>query len=306
MRRARRTSGAKGDLTARTKDEDAPRTVRELVARGREFLDRKGVASSRLETEILVAHALGCDRLHVFLELDRPVEGEEIVRAREALVRRGKGEPCAYITGTREFYGRDFAVGPGALVPRPETELLVDLARERLADCRSGESDPPAVLDVGTGSGCIAITLALEVPEAVVSATELSEAALAFARENARTRGAEVELLAGNGTAPVSGRRFDLVLSNPPYVDPASSGELAPEVRAFEPAEALFAPAGDPDHWVHRLVGDAELLEPGGTLLIELGYDQAERVRAWLDARGETFTIHADLAGIPRVLEVSR
>jgi len=216
-------------------------------------------------------------------------------------VRRARGEPCAYVTGRREFYGRDFAVGPGVLVPRPETELLVDVARERLAG-----REAPRVLDVGTGSGCLAVTLALEVASARVVATELSSEALAFARRNAEALGAAVEFHHGDGVVPVRGQRFDLVLSNPPYVAPEDREALPPEVREHEPGEALFAPAGDPDHWVRRLVGEAELLADGGTLLVELGFDQAQRVSSWLTERGERFRLHEDLAGIPRVLEVSR
>lgn len=281
---------------------EPPRTVRDLLALGRAFLERKGSPSARLETELLVAHALHTDRLHVFLELDRPVESAEVDRARELLVRRGKGEPCAYLTGEREFYGRPFRVGPGVLVPRSETELLVDLARERW--------DPAiheTVLDVGTGSGCLATTLALELEGARVSAVDLSEEALAYARESAGVLGAAVEWLRGDGLAPVAGRAFDLVVSNPPYVDPRDPGDaLAPEVREHEPGLALFAPEGRPDHWVHLLVEAEGLLTPEGVLLIELGYDQAPRVEAWLRERGRTHRIHEDLAGVPRVLEISR
>lgn len=277
-----------------------PRTVREMVELGRAFLAKKGVEPAKREAELLVAHALGLDRLGLFLVLERPLEREEIVRGREFLTRRGKREPTAYVTGQREFYGRTFKVGPGVLVPRPETELLVDRARAHAAG-RAGL----ACLDLGTGSGCLAITLALELAEACVTASDLSARALAYARENASELAASVEFLEGDGLAPVAGRRFDLVLSNPPYVDPAQRATLAPEVAGFEPPEALFAPAGAPDHWALELARAArERLAPGGLLLVELGHDQAPRLRAPLQALGLPFAFTRDLERIERVLEI--
>jgi release factor glutamine methyltransferase len=278
-----------------------PRTVREMVARGREFLERKGVEAARLEAELLVAHALGIDRLQLFLALDRPLERTEVARGRELLVRRGTREPTAYVTGRREVYGRAFEVGPGGLVPRPETELLVDRARALLA----GRADA-RIAAVGTGTGCIAITLALELPGSEVSATDSSAAALAYARANAARLGAAVALHEGDALAPLAGRApYDLVVSNPPYVDPAERDALAPEVRDHEPSEALFAPAGDPDFWARRLVREAvPLLAPGGWLLVELGHGQGARVASWLAPRGHVWTLHRDLERIERVLEV--
>ena len=225
---------------------------------------------------------------------------DEIARGRELLTRRGKREPAAYLTGQREFYGRVFKVGPGVLVPRPETELLVDRARARAA-ARPGL----ALLDVGTGSGCIAITCVLELEKARVTALERSPRALAYARANAERLGAAVEFLEGDGLAPVAGRKFDLVLANPPYVDPAVRATLAPEVLEFEPEEALFAPAGAPDHWAEHLARAArEVLAPGGLMLIELGHDQAPRLRDSLAPLGLPLSFTRDLERIERVLEI--
>lgn len=277
-----------------------PRTAREMLARGRAFLEAKGDPEARLHAELLVAHALGLDRLHLFLELDRPVVPEEVDRARGLLVRRGRGEPAAYLTGTREFYGRPFRVGPGVLVPRSETELVVDRARELLA-----ATPEPRVAELGTGSGCIAVTLALEVPGARVVASDVSSEALAFARENAEALGAEVLLLEGDGLAPLAAHApFELLVSNPPYVDP-DDPELEPSVRAHEPGIALFAPQGDPDRWVRTLVDEGlALLAPEGALLVELGHDQAPRVRALCADRGLAPHFHEDATGHERVLEV--
>jgi release factor glutamine methyltransferase len=268
-----------------------------MVRMAREFLERKGVEAARLESELLVAHALGLDRLKLFLQLDRPVSGSEIDRARDLLVRRGRREPTAYIVGAREFYGRSFKVGPGVLIPRPETELLVDRARE-LARTR--------LADLGTGSGCLAITLALEIQGARVLAVDRSGAAVLCARENARALGAEIEIVEGDAFEVLdqAGVRFEVVLSNPPYVPPEERSSLAPEVAEHEPPEALFAPPGDPDFWVRTLLERSRAwLEPGGVLLVELGAGQAVRARALADGLGWKTRLHRDLAGIDRVLE---
>ncbi len=276
-----------------------PRTAGEMLARARTFLARKGVEAAPREAEHLVAHALGLDRLRLFLSLDRPLEKAEILRGRELVVRRGKHEPTAYLLGKREFYGREFQVGPGVLVPRPETELLVDRARA-LLDGRAALR----IADIGTGSGCLAVTLALELPGSRVSAVELAPRALDYARRNAERHGAAVEFHLGDACAPLAGH-FDLVVSNPPYVDPAERALLAPEIREHEPPEALFAPPGDPDHWVRRLVSESrELLAGGGWLLVELGQGQAARVEHWFPHGAPQRRLHADLERIERVLEV--
>lgn len=267
----------------------------------RAFLERKGVAEARLEGELLVAHALGLDRLKLFMQLDRPVDGAEIDRARDLLVRRGRREPLAYITGEREFYGRPFKVGPGVLIPRPETELLVDEARRVARELGEREL---AVADLGTGSGCIAVTLALELPAAKVTAFDLSPAAILCAQRNAELLGAKIELVEGDGLEQLAQRgRFELLVSNPPYVTRAERASLAPEVAEHEPELALFAPDRDPDFWARALLERGrEWLAPGGALLVELGHQQEERVLALAQGLGWSATLTRDLAGIERVL----
>jgi release factor glutamine methyltransferase len=276
-----------------------------MLDRGRAFLERQGLEEWRLEAELLVAHALGLSRLELFLQLDRPVEAGEVDRARELLVRRARRVPVAYLTGEREFYGRGFHVEPGVLVPRPETELLVDLVRER-AHGVLYPAGGPRVLDVGTGSGCLAVTFALELEGSCVDAVDISPRAIAIAIDNAARLSADVTFHESDGVElwRETPERFDFVVSNPPYVDPAEREALPADVRDHEPSEALFAPAGDPDHWAERLVREAvPLLRPGGALLVELGFDQAARLRARFPAAlGARF--HADLAGHERVLEV--
>lgn len=302
-----------------------PRDAGEMLRMAREFLARKGIEEARLEAELLVAHALGLDRLRLFMALDRPVDAAEIDRARDLLVRRGRREPTAYIVGRREFYKRDFQVGKGVLVPRPETEHLVDRARELLAARIAGDGallpwdDParPWIADLGTGSGCIALTCALELPAACVTAVDVSGAAVLCARANLaalETDGAlarRVEVLEGDGLAVLArrvaerGMKLDLLLSNPPYVAREAAPTLAPEVKDYEPELALYAPAGDPDHWVRRIVAAArELVRPGGAILVELGADQAPRAAALARAAGFEPRFLRDLARIERVLEL--
>jgi len=268
----------------------------------RAFLERKGCEEARLEAELLVASALSTDRLGLFMNLERPVEGSEIDAARDLLVRRGRREPVAYITGLREFYGRDFRVTRDVLIPRPETELLVDLARAWAA--ARGTESQLSVLDMGTGSGCLAVTLALELPQAKVVAVDAFEPTLAVAQDNATRLGAEVDLRLGDGFGSLD-ESFDLIVCNPPYVDPGDLEGLAPEVRDFEPHPALFAPAGDPDHWVRQVVESLPRLSARpGLALVELGLGQAERVLRIARDAGFDADLEPDLSGIERVLQI--
>jgi release factor glutamine methyltransferase len=268
------------------------------------FLERRGVDNPRLEGDLLVSHALGCDRLHLMMRLESPVLADEVDRARDLLVRRGRREPLAYITGTQEFYSRPFLVGPGCLIPRPESELLVDLAKDE-----SKLRDLGRVCDLGTGSGVLAVTLALEEIGKSVIGVDVDGAALDHAKRNAQALGAPVELVHQDGLAFLAGTEpFDLIVSNPPYVDPKVAGELEPEVREYEPAGALFAPEGDPDHWVRELCkwSGANALAPGGLLLVELGFDQGPRALALAEEAGFEARICPDLAGLDRVLWARR
>ncbi len=283
-----------------------PRTARELLDKGRQFLIQKSLPEGRLEAELLCSHALGLERLQLFLELERPVTKTEIDRARELLVQRAAGVPTAYLVGEREFYARPFAVTPAVLIPRSETELIVDLARTWVGERVFGEG-APRILDVGTGSGVLGITLALELPGSTVCAVDVSKQALEVAEANASALEAEVEFLEGDGFGPFLGgdRRFDLIVSNPPYVRVDEAESLAPEVREHEPHLALFAPAGDPDHWVGRVVRQGMgLLAPGGSALVELGHEQAAGLGPKLSERGLTFQFHKDLDRHERVLQL--
>lgn len=223
---------------------------------------------------------------------------------RELIRRRSTGEPVAYITGRRGFWSVDLEVGPGVLVPRPETELLVEIALARGGAPRPADAGPLRVLDVGTGSGAIAIAIAKELPESVVVAIDRSPEALAIARRNVETIvPGRVELLEGDGFAPVTGRVFDLVLSNPPYIPTGDIAGLMRDVRDHEPRAALD---GGPDGLdVVRAWAPAAraCLAPGGWAMFEIGAGQgAAAARIFREAGFADVSLKDDLAGIPRVV----
>jgi release factor glutamine methyltransferase len=262
----------------------------------------RGMDSPRLDAELLVADALGIDRVRLYMDLHRPLVAGELVAVRARVARRRAREPVAYILGRREFYGRSFEVGPAVLVPRPETETLVERALELLPAEGEGR-----VLDLCTGSGAIAVTLAAARPVLRVDATDVSEQALEVARRNAARLGVaeRVRFHRGDLFEPLpAGRRYDLVVANPPYVPDRVVATLQPEVAEHEPRIAL-AGGDDGLDVVRRIVaGASDRLVPGGRLLFEIGAGQAGAVRELLEGRLREVRIHPDLAGIERVVEV--
>jgi release factor glutamine methyltransferase len=257
------------------------------------------------EARLFLAHLLG--RSTAWLEAHREdaLSGEQLAGFRAIVARRAAGEPVAYLLGLREFYGRDFAVTPAVLIPRPETELLVDIAREKLAaggtaPAKVGADGTVNILDLGTGSGCLAVTLALELPQARVTAVDVSPAALEVARGNAARLGARVAFVASDWFAALSPARYDLIVANPPYIA-AGDPHLAQGDLRFEPAGALTDHA-DGLAAIRRIVADApHRLVPGGWLFCEHGYDQGEAAHALLVAAGYAdIEQRRDLAGIVR------
>jgi len=267
-----------------------------LLAAAAPRLAVAGIDSARLDAELLLAHALGLDRTRLYARLRDAVADDAAARFAALLMRRARREPVAYLTGEQEFWSLPFEVGPAVLIPRPETELLVELAG-RLAP------PPVAILDVGTGSGCIAVALARELEAARITATDLSPDALAVARRNAARHGvaARLSFVAGDVYAGLpAAARFDLIASNPPYLAPGDA--VSPEL-AFEPGAALWAGADGLDVIRRLLAGAPPRLRPGGHLLVEIGAAQAEPVRALAQASGlAEARVVADLAGLPRVL----
>jgi len=262
-------------------------------------LEEAGAAIGRTDAQVIMAHLLGVNRAYLAAHPMRVLTESEDARIDSMVARRAIGHPVAYLLGAREFHSREFAVSPDVLIPRPETETLVEAALERLAPDGARRA---ALLDLGTGSGAIAVTLACERRDAAVTATDASAAALAVAAANAARHGAAVELLAGAWYAPVAGRRFDMIVSNPPYVA-AGDPHLADGDLRFEPAAALCDGSPDGLASLGEIVAGAPAhLNPGGWLLLEHGYDQASPVAGLLARAGfEDIVSLPDLAGIPRV-----
>ncbi len=249
------------------------------------------------EARLLLGHVLDRPAVWLLTHDDEVLDEDAVLRFAALVARRKGGEPVAYLLGYREFYGRVFAVSPAVLIPRPETELLVDLALAQ----EVGAGGTAKLLDLGTGSGCIAITLALEIPSAQVCAVDVSAAALDVARGNAERLGARLRLVQSDWFEGLNGEEFDLIVGNPPYVaerDP----HLAAEDLRFEPGRALASGADGLDA-IRRIIAAAPRhLRPGGRLWLEHGYDHAHAVRELLAAAGlGDIQQHRDVAGIVRV-----
>lgn len=264
----------------------------------------RGIDAPRLDAEILLAHALGTTRIQLVIDAMRPLVGGELVRFRELVKRRRTREPIAYILGSREFYGRVFAVDARVLVPRPDTETLVDTALERTRP----RSMSLRALDLCTGSGCVAISIARERPTSRVHATDVSPDALVVARQNALRLGAyNVSFREGDlYEAVLPGQRFDLIVANPPYVRTDEVPKLMLDVRDFEPRVALDGGA-DGLALVRRIArGAPAVLEVGGTLALEVGAGEAPEAAQILAASGFTrVAISRDYARIERVVDAT-
>jgi len=273
-------------------------TISDLLTAARARLLATPFGAPPREAALLLGRVLGLSEAQLLARDREPVPADDAARFEALLTRRLAGEPVAYLTGEREFWGRTFRVDRRVLIPRPETEHVVEVAlAERLPP-------RPRLLDVGTGSGCLAVTLALELPGARVAATDLSPAALAVAAANARALGAaaRVSFLAADLATGLDLDAFDLVVSNPPYIDPAELPQLSPEVCAFEPRLAL-SPPGAGDLLLARLLQQAAGMRRGVRLIVEIGAGQRDAVVRHGTAAGLPLVAErADDAGIPRVL----
>lgn len=254
-------------------------------------------ALPRLETQVLWQHVLGVSRAWLIAHDTDPLSDDDVLHYQQLEARRLRGEPIAYITGRREFMGHMFQVTPSVLIPRPETELLVEVALQAMEGRPS-----PYVLDLGTGSGAIAISIALARPDAVVVATDISDTALDVARANARQLGAAVSFLAGSWYDALSDHAdFDVIVSNPPYISRCDRHLTQGDVR-FEPVNALTDGADGLDAFRAIVSGSQCRLRPGGAMFFEHGWDQADAVRRLLQhARFTRVNSLPDLAGIDRV-----
>jgi release factor glutamine methyltransferase len=256
----------------------------------------RGLPTPRLDAELLLAHVLKKDRVALYTHFDQPLEPDELAEYRELIKRRLAGEPVAYLVGMKEFRSLELLVDARVLVPRPDTEAAVELALSRVAG-----NEAPRVVDVGTGSGAIALALKKALPAASVTAIDRSPDAAEVARENARRLQLDVEVLVGDLFAPVEGS-FDLIVSNPPYIPTGELATLPPEVKR-EPRLALDGGADGLDV-IRRLIGDARArLNAGGSLVMEVGDGQAPEVAALLQGAGYVDVETAkDLAGIERAV----
>jgi release factor glutamine methyltransferase len=284
-------------------------TILKLIQWTTQYFAGKGIAQPRADAEVLLAYVLGMERIQLYLKYDQPLQSVELTAYRNAIRRRAAQEPVQYITGHQEFWSLDLEVSPAVLIPRPETEILVERALTLL---KENGNTTPVVLDVGTGSGAIAIALAHELPMLQIIAVDVSPAALAVAGRNAaRHRVAErIHLVSMDLFSALSDSRthFDLIVSNPPYIANSELAGLAPEIVEREPHTALL---GGPQGLtiIRRILEDAWcVLKPGGSVLVEIGQGQAGTLAGELEANPRYHGVQFinDHAGIARILQVRR
>jgi release factor glutamine methyltransferase len=298
-------------VTKQQRAMDIRAALKEAMAR----LCGAGVPSHTLAAELLLMHTLGRDRAWIYAHPEEWLDASAAAGYFALVAQRMEGVPTQYLTGKQEFWGLEFEVTPAVLIPRPETEHVVEVALERIG--QEKRSHPLRLADVGTGSGCIAVALAREFPDAVVYATDISAPALEVARRNAARHGVSdrIELIEGNlldafltAWPDSQGAPFDLIVSNPPYVGRSEAAGLPREVRDHEPAAALYSGESGIEIYAPLIEQAARLLAPRGAVVLELGYDAGEHVRALFDARPvwTQISVTYDLARIPRVISAER
>ena len=276
-------------------------TLRRVLNWTAGYFDRKGSDTARLDAELLISHALRMSRMQLYTEYQKPLKGHELAAIRALVERRGGGEPVAYLTGQKGFWTIDIEVSPSVLIPRPETELLVELGLKHLQTVES-----PRVLDLCCGSGCIGLALGHERQDASVLGTDISADALSVASRNRDRLGlTNVDFEQHDGLENISGE-YDLLVSNPPYIETAQISKLMPSVREFEPIIALDGGDDGLDFYRRIAMHAPPMVSAKGLILLEIGYDQAESVSALFHSAGfNDVTVHQDLAGLDRVIRVS-
>jgi len=289
--------------------------VRTALKRGLAQLRNANVPSFTLAAELLLLHVLGRDRAWLYAHPEQEISAADARQFFTLIARRANGEPTQHLTGKQEFWGLEFEVTPDVLIPRPETEHVIEVTLDRLAvrELRAGRKQTLTgeglqIADIGTGSGCIAITLAKELPGTTIYATDISSAALAVAQRNAMRHNVadRVRFLEGNLLDTVTAQ-FDVIVSNPPYVGRREVDTLAREVRDHEPEIALYGGEEGYELYADLITQSAAHLKPGGILVLELGHNSLPAVQPLLDAPAWTnVAITNDLAGIPRVLAAER
>jgi release factor glutamine methyltransferase len=285
-------------------------TIGRLLTWTTDYLKRQSSANPRLDSELLLAHACDCQRIELYTRYEEPVSDDIRTRFREMVKRRAEGTPVAYLLGRREFYSLPFTVTPDVLIPRPETEFAVIAVLDRLKQ-RPPSDEAPQIVDVGTGSGAIAVAVAKHALAAVVTAIDISPQALEVARGNAELNGVAERLtfVEGDLLTPLpTGERFDIIVSNPPYVALTEMDQLAPEVSKHEPHLALFAGQTGTEVIARLIPQAAERLVAGGWLIMEISPMIEAQTRELLaaDGRWEAIQVKRDLAQLPRIVEARR
>jgi release factor glutamine methyltransferase len=277
-------------------------SIATVLLEAAQLLREAGVPEARREAGSLLAHLMGKDRTFIISHAEDLLADEHFERFREAVNRRAAGEPLQYITGSQDFFGREFLVSPAVLIPRPETELLVEAALTVL-------NDESTFCDVGTGSGCIAISLACERPRSRGAAIDISESALELAKQNAEALGVmdRIQFVRSDCFESLPAQTFDIIVSNPPYVSAHVVPGLQREVKDHEPMVAL-SPGADGLAIIRRLVVDARgFLRKDGFMLLEIGFDQGEAMRELIDPQSwALIDIKPDLQGIPRIVVLQK
>jgi release factor glutamine methyltransferase len=297
-------------------DPTSNRSVRSLLKHGIDELRTAKVTSYTLAAELLLLHAANRDRTWIYSHPEEHLPDETAKNYFALLRRRAAGEPTQHLTGKQEFWGLEFEVSPDVLIPRPETEHLVEVALDRLAvrEVRAGR-DPRftgeniSLVDIGTGSGCIAVALAKELPVAKIHATDISASALAIAKRNATRHNLanRIQFTESNLLQSLSSLKFDLIVSNPPYIGLNEAASLPIEVRGHEPQQALFGGVEGYELYADLIVQAARQLNPSGLLVLELGHDSLPAVQPLLDSSTWTnIGVTKDLAAINRVLSAER
>ena len=286
-----------------------PPTITQILSKSTRYLKEKGSSTPRLDAELLVAEALGLSRVELYTNFDQPLNFDEIDHCRELVLRRGKGEPVAYITGRAYFRNLTLRVDHSVLIPRPETEHVVEIALRFLMD-REWAPHVPEVLDLGTGSGAIVISLALSFPEARYTAGDSSEEALELARENGRTADAgQIDFIFSDLFEDLDPlHTFDLIVCNPPYISAAEWPTLPVSVRDYEPREALYGGEDGLDFYRRLALEAPQFMRPGGCLVAEIGHDQGPAVTELMGGTGlfSSIDLEPDYAGHDRVLVALR
>jgi protein-(glutamine-N5) methyltransferase, release factor-specific len=281
-------------------------TIQRLLTWTTDFFGERGIENPRLDAEVLLSAVLGRDRMYLYVHFDEPLEAEELARFRAYVKDRAAHMPLAYVLGTREFMGLDFRVMRDTLIPRPDTEVLVECAVDFLRTRASAGAGDLCIADIGTGTGAIALSVLHYTEGTHADAVDISSAAAAVARENAERLGLaeRIDVHVGDLAAPLMGRMYDMILSNPPYIPTADIGTLMPEVRSYEPHLALDGGADGLDFYRRLMVNIPAMLRDGGAIAVEVGIGEAHDVAALMEThprivRTETMR---DLGGIERVV----